>query len=70
MNAFFHGNLYISFEKLGVSPLSRLLLLTYNKVVIENAKHHTVVKLLGANNKSSQQRLQAKAGQNRLKKTY
>jgi hypothetical protein len=55
---------------LGVSPLSRLLLLTYNKVVIENAKHHTVVKLLGANNKSSQQRLQAKAGQNRLKKTY
>jgi len=50
---------------LGVSPLSRFI-----TNLIENAKHHTVVKLLGANNKSSQQRLQAKAGQNRLKKTY
>jgi hypothetical protein len=50
----------ISFEKLGVSPLSRLLPLTYQKVVMENAKHHTVVKLMGANNKGSTQRLQVK----------
>jgi hypothetical protein len=40
----------ISFEKLGVSPLSRLLL-----ILLENAKHHTVVKLMEANNKGSKQ---------------